>query len=115
LFPNHLPVCIQPLAGELLSSWLRRVAVGNATTLEEVLAAVSCADSSFSNGNMGFDYQLPEEVRHRLSVFCRIPASKLADLEIRNAFVGHSPKWFYARQSSVSSASESIFLPTVLG
>jgi hypothetical protein len=98
--PKHLPVCIQPLADELLSSWLVRVAAANATTLEEVLAAVSCADSSYSNGNMGFDYQLPEEVRHRLSVFCRVPASKIADLEIRNAFVGHRPEWFYARQTT---------------
>lgn len=98
--PQHLPVCIQPLAGELLSSWLRRLAAANATTLEELLAAVSCVDSSFSSGNMGFDYQLPEEVRHRLSVFCRIPASKIAELEISNAFVGHRPEWFFARQTT---------------
>jgi len=100
IVPKHLPVCIQPLAGELLSSWLLRVAAANATTLEEVLAAVSCADCSFSSGNMGFDYQLPEEVRHRLSVFCRIPACKIAELEISNAFVGHRPEWFFARQTT---------------
>jgi hypothetical protein len=59
--PKHFPVCIQPLAGELLSSWLLRVAAANATTLEEVLAAVSCADSSFSNGNMGLIINSPKK------------------------------------------------------
>ena len=98
--PQHLPVCIQPLAGELLSSWLRRVADANATTLEELLAAVSCADSNFSTENRGFDYQLPEQIRHRLSAFCRIPAAKIAELEIRNAFLGHPLEWFYARQTT---------------
>ena len=57
--PQHLPFCIQPLAGELLSSWVRRVADANATTLEELLAAVSRADSIFSDEKMGFDYQGP--------------------------------------------------------
>ena len=113
--PQHLPVGIQPLAGELLSSWLRRVADANATTLEELLAAVSRADSIFSDDNMGFDYQLPEEIRQRLSVFCRIPAATIAELEIRNAFVGHRPEWFYGRHHSISSPSESTLLPAVLG
>jgi TniQ len=98
--PQHLPVGIQPLASELLSSWLRRVADANATTLEELLAAVSRADSIFSDDNMGFDYQLPEEIRQRLSVFCRIPAATIAELEIRNAFVGHRPEWFYGRPTT---------------
>src|SRR5450755_26780 len=35
-----------------------------------------------------------------LSVFCGIPASKIAALEIRNAFVGHRPEWFFARQTT---------------
>lgn len=97
--PQRLPVCIQPLAGELLSSWLRRVADANATTLEELLAAVSRTDS-ISDENAGFDYQLPEQLRQRLSVFCRTPAAKIAELEIRNAFVGPRPEWFYARKTT---------------
>src|SRR5450755_3890075 len=35
-----------------------------------------------------------------LSVFCGIPASKIAALEISNAFVGHRPEWFFARQTT---------------
>jgi hypothetical protein len=33
-------------------------------------------------------------------VFCRIPAATIAELEIRNAFVGHRPEWFYGRQTT---------------
>ena len=58
------------------------------------------ADSIFSDEKMGFDYQLPQQIRQRLSVFCRIPAAKIGELEIRNAFVGHRPDWFYARQTT---------------
>ena len=97
---GFLPFSFEPAIRLRSERTHRLLQQANATTLEEVLAAVSCADSSFSSGNIGFDYQLPEEVRHRMSVFCRIPASKIAELEIRNVFVGHRPEWFFARQTT---------------
>src|SRR3984957_5544429 len=39
----------------------------------------------------------PSAARQRLSVFCRIPETTIADLELRHHFPYHAPEWFHGR------------------
>jgi hypothetical protein len=93
VIPKSLPIVIQPSPGELLSSWLQRVAAANAVTPDELLASILVRQPQLKQIPF-VDYGLAPATREHLSTFCGIPQDKLWNHDLQQLFPCHSPQWF---------------------
>ena len=87
--PIHLPVAPRPLAGELLSSWLGRLAAASALSFEELLEAlrVRSAPSRTAEFYPGrLDYGCSRPLTKALSTLSRWPAARIAALDLKRRF-----------------------------
>src|SRR4051794_10711827 len=93
---RHLPVMPHPVPGELVSSWLLRVAAQNCISLGELLQAVKLtypkADVPFAS----LDYDLPSDFRAGLAQLCRTLPNTIRKLEWQNRFPGVPRQMFLA-------------------
>jgi TniQ len=85
---HHLPFAPRPVAGELVSSWLLRVAAQNSITLRELVAAVRLAYPRASVELASVDHDLPSEFCTGLAQFCRVSARAIRRLELQHQFPG---------------------------
>jgi hypothetical protein len=76
------------VAGELVSSWLLRVAAQNSITLREFLAAVRLAYPSANVELASVDHDLPSEFCAGLAQLCRVSAGTIRKLELQHQFPG---------------------------
>ena len=87
--PAHLPMAPRPLAGELLSSWLGRLAAANALDFGEVLELVHARLARPRAGECHageLDYACSRPRLQALSTLSRLPASKIAALSLKRRF-----------------------------
>ena len=87
--PTHLPVAPRPLVGELLSSWLGRLAAASALSFEELLEAlrVRLAPSRSAEFYPGrLDYGCSRPLTKALSTLSRWPAARIAALDLKRRF-----------------------------
>jgi hypothetical protein len=89
-----LPFAPRPVTGELISSWLLRVAAQNCTTLRELLTAVPLAYPKADVEVACLDYGLPSEFRAGLAQFCRVSAYAIRNLELQHQFPS-VPRWMF--------------------
>jgi hypothetical protein len=105
--PPYLPVAPRPLAGELLSSWLGRLAAANALSFEELLEAlrVRLAPSraaSFYPGRL--DYGCSRPLTQALATLSRWPAERIAALDLKRRFGALGLRWLNHDVSPFSHA-----------
>lgn len=82
--PAQLPLAPRPIATELFSSWLLRVASANQVSLQELLAGfASRYGPVFANDPI--DYGVPEAAVVALARFCRVAPEKIRMLDLRQA------------------------------
>src|ERR1700719_493148 len=92
--PRQLPMAPPPLKGELVSSWLSRVAAANCISLEELLDALclvnrwSCSPSECLDLNLDLVFQLA------LSNFCRVPSELISQMTLARQFPGIPQEMF---------------------
>ena len=79
--PTQLPLAPRPIADELFSSWLLRVAAANCVTLQELLDGL---DSVYPGMPplVSIDLDLPPLFLRSLSVFCRVSVDRLQSLDL---------------------------------
>ena len=85
----HLPVAPRPLAGELLSSWLGRLAAANALDFGELLELVRVRLAPPRAGAFyagGLDYACSGPVLKALCGLSRLSPSRVAALSLRRRF-----------------------------
>jgi hypothetical protein len=107
-FPAHLPVAPRPLAGELLSSWLGRLAAANALDFGELLELLRVRLALPRAGEFyagGLDYACSGPVLKALSSLSRLSTSRIAALSLKRRFgplgwfwLSHDPYPFYNAQ-----------------
>jgi hypothetical protein len=83
--PAQLPFAPRPIAAELFSSWLLRVAAANFISLRELLEAFESRFPSISPAK-SFDFALPCPFLQAMSAFCRVPVRKLQALDLVQRF-----------------------------
>ena len=69
--PGQLPFAPRPISGEVLSSWLMRVAAANLVQLVDLLEALETHHGQVLASDL-LDYSIPEKAVTALSKFCRI-------------------------------------------
>ena len=79
--PAQLPFAPRPIAAELFSSWLLRVAAANFISLQELLEAFESRFSGIAPVK-SFDLALPLFFLQAISQFCRVPVAKLRALDV---------------------------------
>jgi TniQ len=107
-FPAHLPLAPRPLAGELLSSWLGRLAAANALDFGELLDLVRVRLALPRAGECyagGLDYACSGPALKALSSLSRLSPSRVAALSLKRRFgplgwfwLSHDPYPFYNGQ-----------------
>ena len=70
IVPRRLPVAPRPLAVELLSTWIERIAAANAITGAELLQSVTNF-LSMERQDALLDYRLAPTLRSALAIACR--------------------------------------------
>ena len=102
--PTQLPFAPRPLAAEVLSSWLLRVASANFMLLDELLDALE--------GHYGrlfscdpIDLSFPVAAVHALSQFCRIAPEKIRALDFRQQVPLLNPTFLLRFRDSVLPSS----------
>lgn len=80
--PAELPFAPRPCAGELLSSWLLRVAAANLVSLRELLDGFTERYGDVLT-NAPIDCDIPEAASVALSQFCRVVPEKIRALDLR--------------------------------
>jgi TniQ protein len=95
--PAHLPVAPRPLVGELLSSWLGRLAAANALGFGELLELVHqrlalLRAGPFDAGRL--DYACSGPLLKTLSTLSRLPATSIAALSLKRRFGALGLFWF---------------------
>src|SRR6516162_10140608 len=92
IVPRCLPVAPRPVAGELLSSWIERIAAANAITGAELLKSVTdCL--SMERQHALLDYCLAPTLRCALAIACRVSDLDVQTLELGNQFRNLQPEW----------------------
>jgi hypothetical protein len=93
-----------PLKGELVSSWLSRVAAANCISLEELLDALclvnrwSCSPSEYLDVNLDLVFQLA------LSEFCRVPSELISQMTLVRQFPGIPQEMFLSSPNFFSTS-----------
>jgi TniQ protein len=80
--PGQLPFAPRPIRGEVLSSWLMRVAAANLVQLVDLLEALETHHGQVLASDL-LDYSIPEKAVTALSKFCRISRQAVRDMDIR--------------------------------
>ena len=80
--PAQLPFAPRPICGEVLSSWLMRVAASNLVQLADLLEALETHHGQVPASDL-LDYSIPEKAVIALSKFCRISPQAVRDMDIR--------------------------------
>ena len=92
IVPRCLPVAPRPVAGELLSSWIERIAAANAITGAELLKSVTdCL--SMERQHALLDYCLAPTLRCALAIAGRVSDLDVQALELGNQFRNLQPEW----------------------
>ena len=86
--PRQLPMAPPPLKGELVSSWLSRVAAANCISLEELLDALSLVNRWSRFPSECLDVNLNLVMQLALSDFCRVPPESVSQLTLVRQFPG---------------------------
>lgn len=87
----------RPLRGELLSSWLGRLAAANALSFEELLEALRVRLAPLRAAEFyprRFDYGCSRPLTEALSTLGRLPASRIAALDLKRRFGALEFGWF---------------------
>ncbi len=96
--PAHLPMAPRPLQGELLSSWLGRLAAANALGFEELLDVLRVRLASSPRAGSFYpsrlDYACSAPLINTLATLSRLPASRIAGLDLRRRFRALELWWF---------------------
>ena len=92
--PRQLPMAPRPLKGELVSSWLSRVAAANCISLEELLDALSLVNRWSRCPSECLDMNLDPVMRLALSDFCRVPSEFVSQLTLERQFPGVPKEMF---------------------
>ena len=79
--PKELPFAPRPIATEVLSSWLLRVAAANHVPLRDLLQGFASRYGPVLT-NVPIDYALPEDAITALSSFCRVAQKTIRTLDI---------------------------------
>jgi hypothetical protein len=99
--PAHLPMAPRPLQGELLSSWLGRLAAANALGFEELLDVLRVRLASSPRAGSFYpsrlDYACSAPLIKALATLSRLPASRIAALDLRQRFRALELWWFNQR------------------
>ena len=85
--PGQLPFAPRPIASELLSSWLLRVAAANLISLRELLDGLESRYGPVLT-NVPIDYGVPEAAVMALSKFCRVTPNRIRTLDLRQRVSG---------------------------
>jgi hypothetical protein len=85
--PAQLPFAPRPIASELLSSWLLRVAAANLISLRELLDSVASRYGPVLS-NVPIDYGVPDAAVMALSKFCRVRTKTVRMLDLRHRVSG---------------------------
>lgn len=85
--PAQLPFAPRPIASELLSSWLLRVAAANLISLRELLDSVESRYGPVLS-NVPVDYGVPDAAVMALSKFCRVRPKTVRMLDLRHRVSG---------------------------
>jgi hypothetical protein len=80
--PAQLPFVPRPTPGEVLSSWLMRVAASNLVQLADLLEALETHHGRVLASGL-LDYSIPEKAVTALSKFCRTSPQAVRDMDIR--------------------------------
>jgi TniQ len=80
--PDRLPFAPRPIPGEVLSSWLMRVAASNLVQPEDLLEALETHHGPVPASDL-LDYSISEKTVAALSKFCRISPRVVRDMDIR--------------------------------
>ena len=80
--PDRLPFAPRPIPGEVLSSWLMRIAASNLVQPEDLLEALETHHGPVPASDL-LDYSIPEKTVAALSKFCRISPRVVRDMDIR--------------------------------
>lgn len=91
--PDVLPCAPRPMNGELLSSWVRRLATANVLTLPEMCAAIGDRLDSPDQAAV-FDYGAPKSWRLALAAMARIPERWVWALDLQQQFPAAGREWF---------------------
>src|SRR6516164_7273326 len=92
--PRQLPMAPRPLRGELVSSWLSRVAAANCISLEELLDALCLVNQWSRCPSECLDMNLDPVMRLALSDFCRVPSEFVSQLTLERQFPGVPKEMF---------------------
>jgi len=99
--PRQLPMAPRPIVGELVSSWLSRVAAANCISLDELLDALSLVNRWSRSPSECLDVNLDLVMQLALSDFCRVPSELVSQLTLVRQLPGvrkemflSSPKFF---------------------
>ena len=85
--PAQLPFAPRPMASELLSSWLLRVAAANLISLRELLDGLESRYGPVLT-NVPIDYGVPEAAVMALAKFCRVTPKTIRMLDLGQRVAG---------------------------
>jgi ribosomal protein S27E len=91
--PQILPCAPRPINGELLSSWMRRLAAANAITLTEMCACLGDLLGGREKAVM-FDYGAPKVWRLTVASMARVPERWVWALDLQQQFPAIGREWF---------------------
>jgi len=88
--PRQLPMAPPPLEGELVSSWLSRVAAANCIGLEELLDGVCLVNRWSRCPSECLDVNLDLVMHLALSDFCRVPSELVSQWTLTSATISRN-------------------------
>src|SRR5271165_1756243 len=84
--PEVLPIAPPPIAGELISSWLLRVAFANGLTLAQLVQGIEARFPEVPLRGAFIDHQLSASARSALAKFLRVTEKNVKALELNQQF-----------------------------
>jgi hypothetical protein len=91
--PEVLPIAPPPIAGELISSWLLRVALANGLTLAQLVQGIEARFPEVLLRRAFVDDQLSPSARYALAKFLRVTEKSVKALELRQQFPILPSEW----------------------
>lgn len=91
--PDVLPLAPRPIAMELRSSWLLRVAAANVLTLAELVAAVAARHPDAGADDAFLDDALSADASAAFAQFARLPAIMVRALDLSDQIPGLPESW----------------------
>lgn len=91
--PEVLPCAPRPINGELLSSWVRRLAAANGITLPEMCACVGDLLGGREKAVV-FDHGAPKVWRLTMAALARVPERWVWVLDLQQQFPAIGREWF---------------------